>query len=195
VVDLAFQESTLGFNGWTVVDFKTDREIEKAETQYRAQVAAYVEAVGGSALGRDLPAADMGPAWSGSRRPIEARRHQQVSKRGGMARVFSPSALSFSEASRRECGESRDVARRSGRSRSSPYLAIWSFTNASRQANAPDSPGLHNFFQPAAQSGAFGSNSHSSKRSPNIPNVAGLSILSLGAGSGGATGFARLARQ
>jgi hypothetical protein len=28
-----------------VVDFKTDREIEKAETQYRAQVAAYVEAV------------------------------------------------------------------------------------------------------------------------------------------------------
>jgi len=29
-----------------VVDFKTDREIEKAENQYRAQVAAYVEAVG-----------------------------------------------------------------------------------------------------------------------------------------------------
>jgi ATP-dependent exoDNAse (exonuclease V) beta subunit len=28
-----------------VVDFKTDREIEKAENQYRAQVAAYVEAV------------------------------------------------------------------------------------------------------------------------------------------------------
>ena len=28
-----------------MVDFKTDREIEKAETQYRAQVAAYVEAV------------------------------------------------------------------------------------------------------------------------------------------------------
>jgi ATP-dependent exoDNAse (exonuclease V) beta subunit len=46
VVDLAFHESTPEFNGWTVVDFKTDREIEKAENQYRAQVAAYVEAVG-----------------------------------------------------------------------------------------------------------------------------------------------------
>ncbi len=45
VVDLAFQEITPEFNGWTVVDFKTDREIEKAENQYRAQVAAYVEAV------------------------------------------------------------------------------------------------------------------------------------------------------
>jgi ATP-dependent exoDNAse (exonuclease V) beta subunit len=45
VVDLAFQEITPEFNGWTVVDFKTDREIEKAENQYRAQVAAYVAAV------------------------------------------------------------------------------------------------------------------------------------------------------
>jgi ATP-dependent exoDNAse (exonuclease V) beta subunit len=45
VVDLAFQETTREFNGWIVVDFKTDREIEKAETQYRAQVATYVEAV------------------------------------------------------------------------------------------------------------------------------------------------------
>jgi ATP-dependent exoDNAse (exonuclease V) beta subunit len=45
VVDLAFQESMHDFKGWTVVDFKTDREIEKAENQYRAQVAAYVEAV------------------------------------------------------------------------------------------------------------------------------------------------------
>jgi hypothetical protein len=45
VVDLAFQETTLEFDGWIVVDFKTDREIEKAETQYRAQVAAYVEAI------------------------------------------------------------------------------------------------------------------------------------------------------
>jgi len=31
--------------GWTVVDFKTDREIEKSENQYRAQLAAYVDAV------------------------------------------------------------------------------------------------------------------------------------------------------
>jgi ATP-dependent exoDNAse (exonuclease V) beta subunit len=46
VVDLAFHESTPEFNGWTVVDFKTDREIEKAENRYRAQVAAYVEAIG-----------------------------------------------------------------------------------------------------------------------------------------------------
>src|SRR5262249_38010587 len=38
VVDLAFQESTPEFNGWTVVDFKTDREIGKSENQYRAQV-------------------------------------------------------------------------------------------------------------------------------------------------------------
>jgi ATP-dependent exoDNAse (exonuclease V) beta subunit len=45
VVDLAFQESTPDFKGWTIVDFKTDREVEKAENQYRAQVAAYVEAV------------------------------------------------------------------------------------------------------------------------------------------------------
>jgi ATP-dependent exoDNAse (exonuclease V) beta subunit len=45
VVDLAFRETTPEFNGWTVVDFKTDREIEKAENQYRAQVVAYVEAV------------------------------------------------------------------------------------------------------------------------------------------------------
>ena len=45
VVDLAFEERTPEFKGWTVVDFKTDREIEKAENQYRAQVAAYVEAV------------------------------------------------------------------------------------------------------------------------------------------------------
>jgi ATP-dependent exoDNAse (exonuclease V) beta subunit len=45
VVDLAFQESAPDFTGWTVVDFKTDREVEKTEIQYRAQVAAYVEAV------------------------------------------------------------------------------------------------------------------------------------------------------
>ena len=45
VVDLAFEEITPEFSGWTVVDFKTDREIEKAENQYRAQVAAYLGAV------------------------------------------------------------------------------------------------------------------------------------------------------
>jgi hypothetical protein len=45
VVDLTFQETTPEFNGWIVVDFKIDREIEKSENQYRVQVAAYVEAV------------------------------------------------------------------------------------------------------------------------------------------------------
>ena len=45
VVDLAFQENSAEFNGWTVVDFNTDREIEKSENQYRAQVAAYVQAI------------------------------------------------------------------------------------------------------------------------------------------------------
>jgi ATP-dependent exoDNAse (exonuclease V) beta subunit len=53
VVDLAFQESTPEFTGWTVVDFKTDREIEKAENQYRAQVAAYIDAV---RIATELPA-------------------------------------------------------------------------------------------------------------------------------------------
>jgi ATP-dependent helicase/nuclease subunit A len=45
VLDLAFQEDTPEFKGWTVVDFKTDREIELAKEQYLAQVAAYVDAV------------------------------------------------------------------------------------------------------------------------------------------------------
>ncbi len=36
VVDLAFAEGSPEFNGWTVVDFKTDREVEKAKDQYRA---------------------------------------------------------------------------------------------------------------------------------------------------------------
>jgi ATP-dependent helicase/nuclease subunit A len=44
VIDLAFQESAADFTGWTVVNFKTDREVEKTEIQYRAQVAAYVDA-------------------------------------------------------------------------------------------------------------------------------------------------------
>jgi hypothetical protein len=53
VVDFVFQEDTPEFNGWTVVDFKTDREIEKSESQYRAQVAAYVEVV---RIATELPA-------------------------------------------------------------------------------------------------------------------------------------------
>ena len=45
VVDLAFQEDTPDFYGWTVVDFKTDREIKNAQNQYLAQIVAYVDAV------------------------------------------------------------------------------------------------------------------------------------------------------
>ena len=41
------------FTGSTVVDFKMDREIEKAENQYRAQVAAYIDAV---RIATELPA-------------------------------------------------------------------------------------------------------------------------------------------
>jgi ATP-dependent helicase/nuclease subunit A len=53
IVDLAFREETPEFAGWTVVDFKTDREIERSRDQYAAQVATYVEAV---SLASDSPA-------------------------------------------------------------------------------------------------------------------------------------------
>jgi ATP-dependent exoDNAse (exonuclease V) beta subunit len=45
VVDLAFREQTPEFEGWTIVDFKTDHEIETKRDQYAAQVAAYMEAI------------------------------------------------------------------------------------------------------------------------------------------------------
>ncbi len=45
VVDLAFRELAQGAPLWTVVDFKTDREVEAARERYAAQVALYVEAV------------------------------------------------------------------------------------------------------------------------------------------------------
>jgi ATP-dependent exoDNAse (exonuclease V) beta subunit len=41
VVDLAFEED----DGWTVVDFKTDRELDGLVPRYRRQVALYAEAV------------------------------------------------------------------------------------------------------------------------------------------------------
>ena len=50
---LLFKRTLLNFNGWTVVDFKTDREIENAQNQYLAQVAAYVDAVH---IATELPA-------------------------------------------------------------------------------------------------------------------------------------------
>jgi len=43
VVDLAFREEDAG--GWTVVDFKTDRELEPHLSEYAAQVRLYAEAV------------------------------------------------------------------------------------------------------------------------------------------------------
>jgi ATP-dependent exoDNAse (exonuclease V) beta subunit len=45
VIDLTFRDDTLGFAGWTVVDFKTDREFEDSSDRYIAQVAIYSKAV------------------------------------------------------------------------------------------------------------------------------------------------------
>jgi ATP-dependent exoDNAse (exonuclease V) beta subunit len=45
VVDLAFREDTIDFSGWTIVDFKTDREFGATSAQYEFQVALYADAV------------------------------------------------------------------------------------------------------------------------------------------------------
>jgi ATP-dependent exoDNAse (exonuclease V) beta subunit len=45
VIDLAFRDNTPEFVGWTVVDFKTDREFAAMSAQYITQVGTYVEAV------------------------------------------------------------------------------------------------------------------------------------------------------
>jgi ATP-dependent exoDNAse (exonuclease V) beta subunit len=45
VVDLAFREDTAEFAGWTVVDFKTDREFAVSSGRYMSQVRVYSEAV------------------------------------------------------------------------------------------------------------------------------------------------------
>jgi ATP-dependent helicase/nuclease subunit A len=45
VVDLAFREETPDFTGWTVLDFKTDREFTTASDRYTAQVRVYSEAI------------------------------------------------------------------------------------------------------------------------------------------------------
>jgi ATP-dependent exoDNAse (exonuclease V) beta subunit len=47
VVDLAFYEDTSDFAGWTVVDFKTDRDVGELAV-YIAQVRIYLEAVSGA---------------------------------------------------------------------------------------------------------------------------------------------------
>jgi ATP-dependent exoDNAse (exonuclease V) beta subunit len=46
VIDLAFRDDTKDFSGWTVVDFKTDREFAETSDVYIAQVRAYSKAVG-----------------------------------------------------------------------------------------------------------------------------------------------------
>jgi ATP-dependent helicase/nuclease subunit A len=43
-LDLAFHEDTPDFVGWTIVDFKTDREVD-AMSRYVTQVKTYLEAV------------------------------------------------------------------------------------------------------------------------------------------------------
>jgi ATP-dependent exoDNAse (exonuclease V) beta subunit len=45
VVDLAFREDVPEFTGWTVLDFKTDREFETSSDRYETQVALYAEAL------------------------------------------------------------------------------------------------------------------------------------------------------
>lgn len=45
VVDLAFREEQAGGARWTVVDFKTDREIGTRQTEYEAQVRLYVDGI------------------------------------------------------------------------------------------------------------------------------------------------------
>ena len=46
VIDLAFRDDTPEFPGWTVVDFKTNREFEETSNRYIAQVRVYSQAVG-----------------------------------------------------------------------------------------------------------------------------------------------------
>jgi ATP-dependent exoDNAse (exonuclease V) beta subunit len=45
VVDLAFQEEEAIFVGWTIIDFKTDRELGTSSERYVAQVRMYAEAI------------------------------------------------------------------------------------------------------------------------------------------------------
>jgi ATP-dependent exoDNAse (exonuclease V) beta subunit len=45
VVDLAFREDTSNGSVWTVVDFKTDREISNRQVEYERQVGLYTSAI------------------------------------------------------------------------------------------------------------------------------------------------------
>jgi ATP-dependent helicase/nuclease subunit A len=46
VVDLAFPDNAPSFAGWTIVDFKTDREFAASSDRYIIQVKLYAEAIG-----------------------------------------------------------------------------------------------------------------------------------------------------
>jgi ATP-dependent helicase/nuclease subunit A len=46
VVDLAYREEDPDFRGWTVVDFKTDREFAASSERYVTQVRLYAETIG-----------------------------------------------------------------------------------------------------------------------------------------------------
>jgi hypothetical protein len=50
IVDLAFHESSSEFSGWTVVDFKTEKDFDAASDQYVSQVRMYSEAVAAATL-------------------------------------------------------------------------------------------------------------------------------------------------
>jgi ATP-dependent exoDNAse (exonuclease V) beta subunit len=43
-IDLAFRDAS----GWTVVEFKTDDDLEAHLAEYQAQTEAYVKAIGGA---------------------------------------------------------------------------------------------------------------------------------------------------
>jgi ATP-dependent exoDNAse (exonuclease V) beta subunit len=45
VVDMAFRDTSETFDGWIVIDFKTDRELESNLVHYKRQVAIYRDAV------------------------------------------------------------------------------------------------------------------------------------------------------
>ena len=53
VLDLAFREEASEFDGWSVIDFKTDQEFSVTTSHYIAQVDLYVRAVQAAT---DLPA-------------------------------------------------------------------------------------------------------------------------------------------
>jgi ATP-dependent helicase/nuclease subunit A len=45
VLDVAFRDAEGDFNGWTVIDLKTDREFAAASGQYLAQARLYAQSV------------------------------------------------------------------------------------------------------------------------------------------------------